>query len=144
MLYTFGESDWKQNRANDSWYMELEHAKADKLLSFSDMTFPHTLFRVMLCEQIYRGFMIDVCRHFFSVEEIKKMIESKGYRVVSVGSIKEAMDILGGEVRFSGPDGYVEHDEFYLPIDEAVKCGTGKINGEDVVIDYSDFKPILI
>ena len=34
-------------------------AKADKLLSFSDMTFPHTLFRVMLCEQIYRGFMID-------------------------------------------------------------------------------------
>lgn len=33
-------------------------AKADKLISFSDMTFPHTLFRLMLCEQIYRGFMI--------------------------------------------------------------------------------------
>ncbi len=38
--------------------------KSQQKISFSAMTFPHDLFRVMLLEQVYRGFMIAGNREY--------------------------------------------------------------------------------
>jgi 23S rRNA (pseudouridine1915-N3)-methyltransferase len=38
--------------------------RADRIVSFGKMTFPHRLFRVILTEQIYRGFMIAEGRSY--------------------------------------------------------------------------------
>lgn len=41
-----------------SYGLSDEIKKKAELISFSKMTFPHTLFRLMLTEQIYRAFML--------------------------------------------------------------------------------------
>jgi 23S rRNA (pseudouridine1915-N3)-methyltransferase len=38
--------------------------RADRVVSFGKLTFPHRLFRVMLAEQVYRGFMIAEGRSY--------------------------------------------------------------------------------
>ena len=42
-----------------SYGLSQEVKSKSELFSFSQMTFPHTLFRLMLSEQIYRAFMIN-------------------------------------------------------------------------------------
>lgn len=50
ITFVIGSSCGLSKRVKDS---------ADFLLSFSDMTFPHQLMRVILAEQVYRAYMIN-------------------------------------------------------------------------------------
>ena len=64
--------------------------------------------------------MLTIYQEFHTFEGIKVAVigDIKHSRVAN--SIKEAMDLLGGEVVFSGPSEWCEHDENYRDIDEAV------------------------
>lgn len=65
--------------------------------------------------------LLTIYQEFGRFEGIKVAVigDIKHSRVAN--SIKEAMAMLGGEVAFSGPDEWVEKNEYYKPVDEAVK-----------------------
>ena len=50
ITFVIGSSEGLSNRVKE---------RADELISFSEMTFPHRLMRVILLEQVYRAFMIN-------------------------------------------------------------------------------------
>lgn len=54
-----GESEFSFLIGGSHGHTDELRKKADLLLSFSLATFPHQLFRVMLCEQVYRALCIN-------------------------------------------------------------------------------------
>ena len=60
-LATYGKSHIQFVIGGSLGLHESVSAKADLKISFSDMTFPHQLMRVILLEQIYRGYRI-ICK----------------------------------------------------------------------------------
>ena len=58
-LFLEGKSDLSFVIGGSLGLSEEVYKRADYLLSFSPMTFPHQLMRVILLEQIYRGFRIN-------------------------------------------------------------------------------------
>ena len=58
-LFLEGKSDLCFVIGGSLGLSEEVYKRADYLLSFSPMTFPHQLMRVILLEQIYRGFRIN-------------------------------------------------------------------------------------
>ena len=55
---TEGQSEFSFLIGGSHGHTDELRAKADFVLSFGKPTFPHQLFRVMTCEQIYRAFTI--------------------------------------------------------------------------------------
>lgn len=58
-LFDQGVSEWTFVIGSSNGLADQIKKEADERLSFSQMTFPHMLMRVILTEQLYRAFMIQ-------------------------------------------------------------------------------------
>jgi 23S rRNA (pseudouridine1915-N3)-methyltransferase len=58
-LMTYGKSKIAFVIGGSNGLSQEVYARADELLSFSKMTFPHQLMRLILIEQVYRSFKIN-------------------------------------------------------------------------------------
>lgn len=56
---TEGQSEFSFLIGGSHGHTDELRSKADFVLSFGKPTFPHQLFRIMVCEQIYRAFCIN-------------------------------------------------------------------------------------
>ena len=65
--------------------------------------------------------LLTIYQEFKTFENIKVAVIGDVTHSRVANSIKEAMAMLGGETRFSGPDEWIHKDESYMPVDEAVK-----------------------
>lgn len=65
--------------------------------------------------------LLTIYQEFQTFEGIKVAIIGDVTHSRVAKSIKEAMALLGGETRFSGPDEWVVKDETYMSVDEAVE-----------------------
>lgn len=64
--------------------------------------------------------LLTIYQEFGRFEGIKIAIIGDVLHSRVANSMKEAMELLGGEVVFSGPSAWVEHDALYKPVDEAI------------------------
>ncbi|MEG0737331.1 MAG: aspartate carbamoyltransferase catalytic subunit, partial [Longicatena sp.] len=67
--------------------------------------------------------LLTIYQEFQTFEGIKVAVIGDITHSRVAKSIKEAMELLGGEICFSGPEAWVEKDEHYKSVDEAVAWG---------------------